>query len=164
MHRCHVSHAVTQHHHISHYMLLGALLSLPLSLKLVCLHSFSTADLPVCPIPFSHLISLLWSRPRWNGITKRRSNKPWCWKDGAAGTGHGVTQRELPWPPSEQSSSGATAKRGSHSAVEPECKQARLGTEIGQRERLHAGYAPEAQKGRAGRCSQCRREQGKGRK
>lgn len=59
-----------------------------------------------------------------------------------------MAQGGLPRPPSERSSSGATAKTGSYSAVEPERKQARLGTEIGQRERLHAGCVPEAQKGK----------------
>lgn len=85
-------------------------------------------------------------------------------QDRAVARGHREAQGRFPWPPSEQSSSGATAKPGSYSTVELECKQARLGTEIGQGERLHAGCVPEAQKGRAGRCSRCRKEGGKGKK
>lgn len=135
-----------------------------LSLPLAFLHLFSTADLPICAIPFSCLISLLRSKPRWNVRTRRWSNKPCYWQDGTAGRGHRAAQGGFPWPLSEQSLSGARAKTGSYSAVKLECKQARLGTEIGQRERLHAGYVPETQKGRAGRCPWCRREEGKGKK
>lgn len=141
----------------SHHVFLDALLSLAPSSLLLSIR-FQRLTSQSAPSPSPNLSEFLRSQWRWNSESKRWSNKPWCWQDGAAGRGHEAAQGGFLWPPSEHSSSGATAKTGSYSTVEPECKQARLGTEIGQRERLQAGYAPEVQKGKAGRCSRCRRE------